>query len=90
MSGYLQGERQLPYRLTAFARVEDSARMQASRYVSLFNDHSGDIDITLRRAAGGLRWDYARRQALSCELSHVVALDRRAYEVRLQWSAAIP
>jgi hypothetical protein len=90
ISGYLQAERQLPYGLTAFGRVEDTARMQESRYVSLFNDHSGDIDITLRRAAGGLRWDYARRQALSCELSHVVALDRRAYEVRLQWSAAIP
>jgi hypothetical protein len=90
MSGYLQIERQLPYRLTAFTRIEDSARMQRSRYVTLFDDHSGDIDITLRREAAGLRWDYARRQALSCELSHVVSLDQRAYEVRLQWSAAIP
>jgi hypothetical protein len=90
VTGYFQAERQLPYRLTVFGRVEDSARMRDSRYVSLFNDHSGDIDITLRRAAAGLRWDYARRQALSCEFSHVVALDRRADEVRLQWSAAIP
>ncbi|MDP9014050.1 MAG: hypothetical protein M3O41_15610 [Pseudomonadota bacterium] len=90
VSGYFQAERQLPHRLTAFGRIEDSARMAQSRYVSLFNDHSGDIDITLRRAAAGLRWDYVRRQALSCELSHVVALDRRAYEARLQWSAAIP
>ncbi|MDB6085903.1 MAG: hypothetical protein JWN43_3784 [Gammaproteobacteria bacterium] len=90
ISGYLQAERQLPYRLTAFSRLENSARMQESRYVSLFNDHSGDIDITLRRVAAGMRWDYARRQALSCELSHVVSLDQRAYEARFLWSAAIP
>ena len=90
VSGYIQAERQLPYRLTTYARAEDSARMQKSRYVSLFDDRSGDIDITLRRLAGGLRWDYARRQALSLELSHVVSLDKRAYEARFQWSAAIP
>lgn len=90
ISGYLQAERQLPHALTAFGRIEDSARMQRSRYVALFDDHSGDFDITLRRIAAGLRWDYARRQALSLELSRVVSLDRRADELRLQWSAAIP
>jgi hypothetical protein len=90
ISGYFQAERQLVHRLTAYGRVEDSARMQKSRYITLFNDHSGDIEVTLRRAAAGLRWDYARRQALTCEFSHVVSLDERAYEVRLQWAAAIP
>jgi hypothetical protein len=90
LSGYCQAERQLPHRLTAFGRVEDSARMQESSYVALFNDHSADIDITVRRQALGLRWDYARRQALSIELDHVVSLDRPANEARLQWSAAIP
>jgi hypothetical protein len=90
MSGYLQAERQLPHRLTAYGRTEDSLRMRESRYVALFHNDSGDIDITLRRLALGLRWDYARRQALSCELSHVVSLDQRAYEMRLQWTAAIP
>jgi len=91
VSGYVQAERQLAHRLTAFARIEDSSRMQESRYVALFKDHSGDIDITARRIAAGLRWDYARRQALSCEFSHVVSLQqRRAYELRLQWSAAVP
>jgi hypothetical protein len=90
MSEYVQAERQLPHHLTAFGRVEDSARMQRSRYVALFDDHSSDIDITLRRQAAGLRWDYARRQALTCEVSHVDSLTKRANEVRLQWSAAIP
>jgi len=91
ISGYVQAERQLPHRLTAFARIEDSARMQESSYVALFRDHSGDIDITVRRSAAGLRWDYVRRQALSCEFSHVVSLQqRRAYELRLEWSAVVP
>jgi hypothetical protein len=80
----------LAHQLTAFARIENSSRMQESRYVALFKYHSGDIDIAARRAAG-LRWDYARRQALSCEFSHVVSLQqRRAYELPLQWSAAVP
>jgi hypothetical protein len=90
MTGYLQVERQLPHQLTAFSRVEDSSRMQDSRYVALFDDHSNDIDVTVRREAAGLRWDYARRQALTCELSHEVSLSERAFEVRVQWSAAIP
>jgi hypothetical protein len=90
MTGYLQVERQLPHRLTAFSRIENSSRMQKSRYVALFDDHSSDIDVTLRRQALGLRWDYARRQALTCELSHAVSVSERASEVRVQWSAAIP
>ena len=55
ISGYLQVERLLPHKLTVFSRVEDSARMQESRYVALFNDHDGDIDVALRRQALGLR-----------------------------------
>jgi hypothetical protein len=90
MSGYLQAERQLPHRLTAFGRIEDSARMQESRYVALLDGHTRDIDITLRREAVGLRWDYARRQALTMEVDHEVSLFERGYEARLQWSAAIP
>ena len=94
MTGYVQVERQLPHRLTAFVRLEDSARMQESRYVALFDDHSSDhssdLDVTVRRQGGGLRWDYARRQALTCELSHETSLSQRAFEVRVQWSAAIP
>jgi hypothetical protein len=90
MSGYLQAERQLPHRLTAFGRIEDSSRMQDSRYVALIEGHTSDIDITIRRAAVGLRWDYARRQALTVEVDNEVSLSERGYEARLQWSAAIP
>jgi hypothetical protein len=90
ISGYLQVERQLPHRLTVFGRVEDSARMQESKYVALFNNHDGDIDVTLRRHALGLRWDFIRRQALTIELSHIVSLQQQSDEVRLQWSAVVP
>jgi hypothetical protein len=90
ISGYLQAERQLPHDLTVFSRVEDSARMQESNYVKLFDDNDGDIDIALRRQALGLRWDYVKRQALTIELSHVVSVRQKSNEIRLQWSAVIP
>jgi hypothetical protein len=89
-SGYLQVERQLPRRFTIFGRLEDSARMQESRYVATFNDADGDIEIALRRQALGVRWDYTRRQALTFEVSHIVSLTQTSNELRAQWSAAIP
>jgi hypothetical protein len=92
MSGYLQVERQLPGRFTVFSRLESSARMQQSRYVDLFNHdlEDGSLEIALRRQALGVRWDYARRQALTLELSHIVSLQQQSNQVRVQWSAAIP
>jgi hypothetical protein len=89
-SGYLQVERQLPGRFTVFGRLEDSARMQQSRYVALFNDGYGDIEIALRRQALGVRWDFTRRQALTLEISHIVSLSQVSNQIRAQWSAAIP
>ena len=91
MSGYAQVERQLPFKLTAFSRIEDSARMQESRYVHVFDAEDGNsIDIALRRSAIGLRWDFIRRQALTVELSHVDSLTQRSDEIRLQWSGVVP
>ncbi len=90
MSGYLQAERQLPRRVTVFGRLEESARMQESRYVALFDHEDSNLEIALRRQALGVRWDYARRQALTIELSHLVSLQQRSNELRVQWSAAIP
>ena len=90
MSGYLQVERQLPGSFTVFGRMEDSARMQKSRYVALFDDAKGEIVIALRRQALGLRWDFTRRQALTLEMSHIVSLTQKSNELRAQWSAAFP
>jgi hypothetical protein len=89
-AGYAQVERQLPWRLSAFARLEASDGMRNARFVQSFDDHDGDVDVALRRDAFGLRWDFARRQALSLEISHVVSLEQRSDDIRLQWSAAVP
>jgi hypothetical protein len=89
-SAYLQLERHLPHQLTAFARFEDSPRMQHSRYVNKLDSRSPDIDFAVRRQTGGLRWDYAPSQALTIELGHEIALRQRGIEVRLQWSAVVP
>lgn len=89
-SAYLQVERHLPHQLTAFARVEDSPGMRRSRYVNQKYGHSTDIDIAIRRQAGGLRWDFASTQALTIEIGHEIALTQRGNEVRLQWSAVVP
>lgn len=90
ISGYAQVERTLPLKLTAFARLESSARMGESTYIALFDDHDGDIDIAVRRQALGLRWDFLRRQALTVELSHIDSLSQRSNEIRLQWSGVFP
>jgi hypothetical protein len=90
VSGYLQVERKLPRQFTVFGRLEDSARMQESRYVALFNDSDGDLEIALRRQALGVRWDYTRRQALTLEISHIDSLTQNSNELRVQWSAAFP
>jgi hypothetical protein len=90
ISGYLQVERQLPRRVTVFSRLEDSARMQDSRYVALFDHEDGNLEVALRRQALGVRWDYARRQAFTLELSHIVSLHQQSNQLRVQWSAAIP
>ena len=66
MSGYLQVERQLPHQLTAFGRIEDSARMQDSRYVALFDDHS--IGHRRDHAAAGGRFALGLRAAPGVDL----------------------
>ena len=90
ISAYMQLERTLPWKLTAFGRYEGSARMGESKYVALFDDHDGDVDIAVRREALGLRWDFHRRQALTVELSHIDSLTQRSNELRLQWSGVLP
>lgn len=89
MSAYLQAERQFPHDLTAFFRVEDSARLQRSRYVAQLDQDHADLDIAVRRQTGGVRWDFASRQALSVELGHEASLYQQGIEARLQWSAAV-
>ncbi len=85
VAGYAQLERQLPHRLTAYAREENSSDAASSVYVRV--NHP---DFQLRRATVGLRWDFRRHQALTVEgtRGHSVRTDQDAF--RLQWSAALP
>ncbi len=85
VAGYAQLERQLPHRLTAYVREENSSDAARSVYVQV--NHP---DFQLRRATLGLRWDFRRRQAVTAEFTHgdSVRADQDAF--RLQWSAALP
>ncbi len=84
-AGYLQVERQLPRALTAFGRIESSTKAGDSVYATLQRR-----EFELRRGLGGLRWDFAKRQALTLELAHAATLAGRFNEARLQWSGLLP
>jgi hypothetical protein len=81
--GYLQAERSLPHGLQIFARLEDSARTERSAYLSLFPD------FVKSRTTLGLRWDFARRQALTFQAAASESLRDSYGEFRVQWSAAV-
>jgi hypothetical protein len=80
--GYVEAERHLPFDLTAFARLEGSQGTGSSPYLRLFEEFARARQVT------GLRWDFARRQALTVQLSDSHTLNGRFSDVRLQWSAA--
>jgi hypothetical protein len=40
------------------------------------------------RYVGGVRWDFAHRQALTLQLGSSHTLDGKFDDIRLQWSAA--
>lgn len=84
-AGYLQAERELPHRLTLYARHENSARASASRYVAIHND-----DLIVHGNLAGLRWDFAYHQALTLELAYADAVRGHQSTGRIQWSSAVP
>jgi hypothetical protein len=79
--GYVEGERRLPFDLTAFARWEDSAGTGGSPYLRLF-------EFVRTRHVAGLRWDFAAHQAFTVQISDSHTLNGRFSDVRLQWSGA--
>jgi hypothetical protein len=81
--GYIEAERHFPYELTGFARVEESAGVGNSTYLRLFEQ------FARTRYVGGLRWDFAERQALTLQLTDSFVLNGHFADVRLQWSAAL-
>jgi hypothetical protein len=84
-SGYAQLERRFADRYTAFFRHEDSARTQDSSYIQAVQSH-----FAVRRSLGGLRWDFARHQAITIEASRTTTFSNRFTRISLQWSAVVP
>jgi len=80
--GYVQLERRLVRDLTGYARWEDSISAGHS-YLELFERYARS------RHVAGLRWDLARRQAISVESADTHKLHGSYSTIRLQWSAAL-
>jgi hypothetical protein len=80
--GYLQGEYRFGWNLTGFLRWEDSVGAGYSQYLKLFEEFAAV------RYVGGLRWDFARRQALTLQLGNTHTLNGHFDDIRLQWSGA--
>lgn len=85
VAGYAQFEYQLPHRLTAYAREENSSRAARSVYVTVSHP-----DFQLRRATLGLRWDIRPRQAITLEWARGQSVRANQNAFRLQWSAPLP
>jgi hypothetical protein len=85
VAGYAQLERRFADRLTAFVRHENSARTQESSYLHAVQNH-----FAVRRSLIGVRWDFARHQALTVETSRTTTLSNRYTRISLQWSAVVP
>jgi hypothetical protein len=84
VSGYLQPEYTVQQDWTLFGRLEDTTNRTSSDYLELFPN-----SIT-RRQMLGLRFDFARRQALKLEVAHAETESDDFDQVLLQWSAVLP
>jgi hypothetical protein len=81
--GYATVERALPHDLRVFGRFEDCSHVADSPYLALFPE------FVTRRSTLGLRWDFARRHALTAQISDSRTQAHGFMEYRLQWSAAL-
>jgi hypothetical protein len=80
--GYVQLERRMVRDLTGYVRWEDSISAGHS-YLELFERYARS------RHVAGLRWDFARRQAITVEFADTHKLHGSYSGIRLQWSAAL-
>ena len=85
VAGYAQLERRFADRYTAFFRHEDSSRAQESSYIQAVQSH-----FAVRCSLGGVRWDFARHQAITMEASRTTTFSNRFTKISLQWSAVVP
>jgi hypothetical protein len=84
LSGYVQAERNISSQATIFARREDTTNATDAAYLSLFPTF-----VTTRTVAG-LRWEFAKRNALTLQASVSHTVSGNSYQdVRLQWSSVL-
>jgi hypothetical protein len=85
LSGYFQAEYELEYDWTLFGRLEQTNNTSSSDYLELFPHAVTDRQML------GLRFDLARQQALSFEVSHTeTPADGDFEQYLLQWSLVFP
>ena len=83
-AAYLEIERQLLPTVAVVARQEIFTEADSSLYLRLFPDR------IKYKTMGGLRWDFARKQALKLEIATVATPADHFDEIRIEWSGAIP
>lgn len=84
-AGFVQGEARVTESLTLFARAERLASSPTDPYLALFPHFPQSTDLL------GVRWDFARKQALTLEFSSNVRRDNSGFgQVLVQWSANFP
>lgn len=84
LAAYLEVERQIRPTVAIVARQEYFSRADTSLYLRLFPDR---IE---QKTMGGVRWDFARKQALKLEIATVTTPVDHFNEFRVEWSGAIP
>lgn len=84
VAAYLEIERQIRPTLAVVVRQEYFSHADSSLYLRLFPDR---IE---QKTMGGLRWDFARKQALKVEIATVTTPLDHFNEFRVEWSGAIP
>ena len=89
-TGYLQAEYQLHQDWTLYGRLEETSDTDSSVYLKLFPNSIADRQVL------GLRFDFARRHALTLELARIFEFagdeiqTDQFRQVMFQWSTFVP
>ena len=82
--GYFQAEYAPSHRWTLFGRIEGTTDPKSSSYIALFPNSITDRQII------GIRYDYARHNALTVETSNAETISEEFSQLMFQWSTVFP
>ena len=82
--GYIQAEYATSEKWTLFGRVEGTRDPESSSYIALFPNSITDRQMI------GVRFDYARQNALTVETSSAETISEEFNQVMFQWSTVFP